>query len=91
MNETASLFFALLGGLALGTFFFGGLRWTVHKGMMSNKPGLWFFGSLLFRVIVTVGGIYFVAGGNWKKALMCVLGFAIMRMIFIWNALKENK
>jgi hypothetical protein len=40
---------------------------------------------------VTVGGIYFVAGGNWKKALMCVLGFAIMRMIFIWNALKENK
>jgi len=43
MNETASLFFALLGGLALGTFFFGGLRWTVHKGMMSNKPGLWFF------------------------------------------------
>lgn len=91
MNEAASMYFSLLGGLLLGTFFFGGLRWTINKGMASVNPGLWFLGSLLFRVAVTVAGIYLMAGGSWKRALMCMLGFAVMRAIFIWNALKEKR
>ena len=91
MNEAGGLFISLLGGLLLGVFFFGGLRWTVGKGMASANPGLWFLGSMVFRIAVTVGGIYLLAGGSWKRALMCVLGFAIARMVFIWSALKVKK
>ena len=32
MAETLSLAAALIAGIFLGTFFFGGLWWTVRKG-----------------------------------------------------------
>ena len=47
MNETLSLVLALVAGVLLGAIFFGGLWWTVRKGVSSKQPALWFFGSLL--------------------------------------------
>ena len=36
----------LLAGALLGSVFFGGLWWTVRRGVLSTQPALWFFGSL---------------------------------------------
>ena len=36
-------------GALLGVFFFGGLWWTVQKGVASERPAFWFLGSLLVR------------------------------------------
>ncbi len=53
------------GGL-LGAIFFGGLWWTVRKGVSANQPALWFFGSLLLRMAIALAGFYFVSGGHWS-------------------------
>jgi F1F0 ATPase subunit 2 len=53
MNETVILVLAGGAGVLLGAFFFGGLWWTVRRGLSSKRPAFWFLGSLLLRVIGT--------------------------------------
>jgi F1F0 ATPase subunit 2 len=81
MNESVIL--VLLGGagVLLGLFFFGGLWWTVRRGLTSNRPALWFLGSLLLRTGIVLAGIYFVSGGRWDGLLACLAGFFIARFI----------
>ncbi len=81
MNETLTLVLALAAGLLLGAFFFGGLWWTVRKGMSEKRPALWFFGSLLLRTGIVVAGFYLVGDGHWQRLLACLLGFVIARFI----------
>lgn len=81
MNEILSLVPVLVAGMSLGAMFFGGLWWTVRKGMSSARPASWFFGSLLLRTCLTLAGFYVASGGHWEKLLVCLLGFAIARPI----------
>ena len=81
MNETLSLVLALGTGVLLGAMFFGGLWWTVQKGVSSKRPALWFFGSLLLRTSIALTGFYFIARGHWERLLVCLLGFVIARFI----------
>ena len=81
MNETLSLVLALVTGVLLGALFFGGLWWTVRKGVSSQRPALWFFGSLLLRMSIALAGFYFVSGGHWERLLVCLLGFVAARPI----------
>ncbi len=74
---------ALCAGFALGTAFFGGLWWTVRKGLPSPWAGLWFTGSFLLRTAIAVSGFYFVALGGWKPMTACVIGFACARVLII--------
>jgi F1F0 ATPase subunit 2 len=80
MNETLTLALAWLAGGGLGAFFFGGLWWTVRKGVSSPRPALWFLGSGLLRMSIVLAGFYFVSGGQWKRLLACLLGFVIARL-----------
>lgn len=79
MSEPLSLGLAWAAGLALGALFFGGLWWTVRRGVASDRPALWFLGSVLLRTSMTLAGFYFVSSGDWKRLLVCVLGFAVAR------------
>jgi F1F0 ATPase subunit 2 len=79
MNEMLTLVLAWMAGGALGAIFFGGLWWTVRKGVSSKQPALWFFGSLLLRMSIALTGFYFVSGGHWDRLLACLLGFVIAR------------
>ena len=81
MNDTLSLVLALVTGVLLGAMFFGGLWWTVQKGVSSQRPALWFFGSLLLRTSIALAGFYFIARGHWERLLVCLLGFVIARLI----------
>jgi len=81
MNETLILVLALATGVLLGTIFFGGLWWTVQKGVSSKRPALWFFGSLLLRTSIALVGFYFIARGHWERLLVCLLGFVMARLI----------
>jgi F1F0 ATPase subunit 2 len=81
MNEMLTLVLAWVAGGALGAIFFGGLWWTVRKGVSSKQPALWFFGSLLLRMSIALTGFYFVSGGHWDRLLACLLGFVIARFI----------
>src|ERR1035437_9828967 len=81
MNEFLTLALALVAGLLLGAIFFGGLWWTVRKGVSSKQPALWFFGSLLLRMSIALAGFYFVGRGHWERLLLCLLGFVMARFI----------
>ena len=81
MDDTLGLMPGLLMGVLLGGMFFGGLWWTAQKGISSNRPVLWFFGSMLLRTSITLAGFYLVARGHWERLLVCLLGFLIARLV----------
>ena len=69
----------LLAGAVLGVFFFGGLWWTVRRAAAFAHPGLAVLASLLLRTGVTLAGFLVVAGGQWQRWLLCLLGFIVAR------------
>ena len=84
MNETLTLVLSGGAGLLLGAIFFGGLWWTVNKGVSSERPALWFLGSFLVRTSTTLTGFYFIGRGNWERVLVCLLGFLTARVMVTW-------
>ncbi|HUN98446.1 MAG TPA: ATP synthase subunit I [Bradyrhizobium sp.] len=81
MSETLALTQALAAGLFLGAMFFGGLWWTVRKGISSPLPGLWFLGSMLLRTSLALAGFSYVTAGEWKNLLACLSGFVVARIL----------
>jgi F1F0 ATPase subunit 2 len=81
MNESLSLASAMVTGVLLGVMFFGGLWWTVRKGFSARQPALWFLGSLLLRISISLAGFYHVSGGHWERLLVCLVGFFLARLI----------
>jgi F1F0 ATPase subunit 2 len=72
---------AFLSGALLGAIFFGGLWWTVRRGLLSPVPAVWFSASSLIRTAVTLGGFYVVSHGEWRRLLTCLLGFFLARIV----------
>ncbi len=66
MSDLPTLALAFVAGALLGAFFFGGLWWTVQKGVASEQPALWFLGSLLLRTGLILAGFYLVSQGHWS-------------------------
>jgi F1F0 ATPase subunit 2 len=84
MHETLTLALTWMAGAMLGVMFFGGLWWTVRKGVSSQRPAVWFFVSLLLRVSLALAGIYVVSAGQWERLLACLLGFVMARLSVTW-------
>lgn len=80
MNDLTIPALSWLAGLAIGAFFFGGLWWTVRKGLSSPNPALWFIGSMLLRTSIAIGGFFFVSGGQIQRLLLCLAGFLTARV-----------
>ena len=85
MNEFLTLALDLAGGMVLGAVFFGGLWWTVMRGLASERAALWFFVSMLVRTGTALVGFYFIGGDNWQRWLACLLGFVLARAIVKWR------
>ena len=85
MSETLALALAGLAGALLGAFFFGGLWWTIRRGILSPWPVYWFLGSLLVRMGVVTAGFYGVAGGHWNRLVACLAGFVLARWVITWR------
>jgi len=81
MSEAPTLILALLAGVSLGTIFFGGLWWTIRRGVASPRPAAWFLGSLVLRAIIAAAGFIFVAQGDWRRLVACLLGFLLARLV----------
>lgn len=87
MTEVLQSVMELIAGMLLGVLFFGGLWWTVRKGLSARQPALWFGASMLLRTGVVLAGFYFFAGPDWQRLLLCLLGFIIARSIVTrWTA-----
>jgi F1F0 ATPase subunit 2 len=83
MSDILALPLACLAGALLGVVFFGGLWWTVQKGVTSEWPALWFLSSLVLRTSMILAGFYFVSQGHWSRLTMSLLGFLIARVLLV--------
>ncbi len=84
MTEILLLALVFSAGMVLGAIFFGGLWWTVRKAVSSERPALWFLGSLLLRMGTALAGFYFVSGGHWERLMLCLVGFVMARLVVTW-------
>ena len=92
MNDIVYMILAFIEGLLLGTIFFGGLWFTVRKLVTSKIPALWFLGSFILRISITLIGFYYISSGSWQRLLICVAGFIIARFAVIhFTKLSEEK
>jgi len=83
MSNALSWVLALLSGIGLGLVFFGGLWWTVRRGMRSSAPALWFSGSWLVRSAAVLAGFYGASRGDWRHLAACLLGFVVARWVLL--------
>lgn len=78
--QMTALALALAAGIVLGLIFYGGLWWTVQKGLTSAYAPWWFMLSFWLRLAIALGGFYVVAQGDWKNLLACFAGFMLGRI-----------
>ena len=81
MSEALTMVLAGLAGSLLGAIFFGGLWWTIRKGLTAKQPAFWFLGSMLLRTGIVLAGFYFVANQHMERLVACLLGFVIARLV----------
>jgi len=83
MSDALALMLAAAAGAVLGLFFFGGLWWTLARALASPRPALWIVSSLLLRMGGSVVGFILVAAGDWRRLLVCLLGFWAARWFVV--------
>ena len=81
MSDLLTLPLAAIAGVVLGLFFFGGLWWTVQRGVVSRHPALLFIGSMILRLAVATGGFWLVSAGDWRRLIACLAGFLLARWL----------
>jgi F1F0 ATPase subunit 2 len=91
MSSAWTLIAALIEGILIGFIFFGGLWWTVQKGVSSTHPASLFFGSLFVRTTIAVLGFYFVSLRDWHRMIACLLGFMIARILVTRFSLNRGR
>lgn len=72
---------AVIAGLLLGLFYYGGLWWTVRQLQTSRHLGLLFAGSFLVRTVVVIGGFFLVSGGDWLLIVASLVAFIGVRLV----------
>lgn len=83
MTQILFLLLALMAGLALGLWYFGGLWLTVQRLPRARNPGFLSLVSLMIRLGVTLAGFYLVMAGRWERLLACLAGFLLMRIVLV--------
>ena len=74
---------ALLGGMVIGIFFFGGLWITIRRVQDNQRPGTVLFVSSFVRIAIALGSLYVLAWGQWERLLIAVVGFMLARLVVI--------
>ena len=82
MNAVAILI-RLLGGLAVGIFFYGGLWFTVSLLAAARYRALLLLGSFGIRTLVVVSGFLVLIEKRWDYALWCLIGFTVGRLVVV--------
>jgi F1F0 ATPase subunit 2 len=72
---------SLAAGVLVGGLFFGGLWWTVRRGLTAATPALWFGVSALARMAIVLATLYYIARTGWASLLACLCGLLIARVV----------
>lgn len=83
MIEIVTIVLTCTSGAILGLIFFGGLLWTVRRGLSSNHPALWFSASLILRVSIVLAGFYLISNYHSEGLLSGLAGFVLAQLLTI--------
>ncbi len=83
MATTETAILALLAGIGVGTVFYGGLWWTVRKGITSRQPAVLFLGSFLARMAAVVPVLFLISQGRLERLALGLLGFFAARTAIV--------
>ena len=72
----------LLAGFVLGILFYGGLWLTVRALPKSRHAVLLALASFWGRTGLVIGGLLLAMDSTWQKALICLFGFSLARIVF---------
>jgi F1F0 ATPase subunit 2 len=86
MHEWTMLVLAGAAGIAAGTFFFAGLRWTVARALASSRTAWWLLGSFLLRLSLVLAVIDATAQDHWQRMLAALVGILIARAVVLRRA-----
>ena len=81
MIDSVVSFLSFIVGIVLGVIFFGGLWWTVGRGLTSPRPALWFICSMVLRTGIVLVGFYAILGTHWQRLVLCLIGFIVGRVL----------
>ena len=76
-------------GLVLGSFYFGGLWFTVRRIAGNEHPAAMMIGSFILRNVIAVAGFYLGMAEEWPRLIAILLGFILIRIILIRYVKKE--
>lgn len=77
------MIFSFIGGIILGLIFFGGLYYTTQKLSSVKRPALVVITSILLRMIILIGGLYYLFSGDIIRLLIAIIGVFISKYIII--------
>lgn len=86
MTSWLLLILALICGLALGGFYFGGLWYTVARIPDTRRPAWLLVASFVARTVVVLtgfAGVMLATGARLDAAGLCLLGFILVRFVLV--------
>lgn len=90
-NDLLLIACAFMGGVVLGLFFLGCLWWTVHRLPKTLSPRLFYFATLMTRMIVILAGFAGLASsGDWRMVAAGACGFVLTRTVGVRLSLQQR-
>ena len=77
------LLLAVVTGVAVGLFYFGGLWFTIKRAASSQRPHLLMLGSLVLRALIAAGVIFLVGRAHWQMLVAVMACFLITRSVLV--------
>lgn len=83
MTELLPGLLAVLGGAALGLFYYAGLWFTLRRLPQQAHPALWVSGSFTLRLAVSMAGFYVILGPDRSlpRLGVALLAFIVARVL----------
>lgn len=86
MKEPMNILLLAIAGVALGTFYYGGLWLTLKQMTGSRQPALLTVVSYFVRLALCIAMFYFIVrGGQWERLLVSLGGFLIIRTYIVYR------
>lgn len=86
-----SLILVFLAGMSLGAFYFAVLWQTVRRLPEASFPARLLLAGLLFRLGVVLPAFYLLMAGQWRRSVVALGGFILIRGILTRFLGKEKQ
>ncbi len=91
-TEAFGLILSFAAGVLLGIVFFGGLWWTIRRGLSSPHPARWFLAGFLVRISFLLAALYYLSEGAWVRLIILLAGILFGRSIVLrWTKTTGKK